>query len=219
MAAEAAMELLLIRHGEAQMPSPENYSAEKDRPDPELTERGLMQAERLGKRLAGSGLRAVYASDLVRARQTAEAVGRHAGLPIILRDGLREIHMGRLQHCSWERYREIDPAYCDAWHRHESDLPYPGGETGAQAAERAMRIVGEIIGMGLDKVAVVAHGGTIRVFLCAALGIAQEKRFLFAPPENTSVTRVEYKTAEKRFFLAAYNDYSHLASEHRGSAT
>jgi broad specificity phosphatase PhoE len=210
MVTEAAMELLLIRHGEAQTPSPGNFSAEKDRPDPELAERGLAQAERLGERLAGAGLRAVYSSDLIRARQTAEAVGRRAGLPVIIRASLREIHMGRLQHCSWEQYREVDPAFCTAWHRHGSDMPYPGGETGAQAAERAMRVVDEILGTGLEKVAVVTHGGIIRVLLCAALGIAQEKRFLFGPPENTSVTVLRHDG--ERFFIDGLNDAGHLAA-------
>lgn len=153
---------------------PEDFSAGKNRPDHPLTDAGRGQAERLGARLASTGLQAVYSSDLVRAVQTAESVAKHAGLPVF------------------------------------TDLPYPGGETGAEAAARAMKAIGEIAGAGLDRVAVVTHGGIIRVIFCAILGIGQEKRFLFGPPGNTSVNRVRFDGKTNRYTIDGFNDVHHL---------
>jgi probable phosphoglycerate mutase len=59
----------VVQHGEKQR-----------RPgDPGLTERGREQAALAGQWLRDKGLTAVYASPLLRARQTAAAVGEAAG--------------------------------------------------------------------------------------------------------------------------------------------
>ena len=46
-----------------------------------LSEKGTMQAENIGKNLSAelSGKYAIYSSDLSRAAQTAEIVGKHLG--------------------------------------------------------------------------------------------------------------------------------------------
>jgi broad specificity phosphatase PhoE len=151
------MDILLIRHGECE--NGLQFSAEKNRPDPKLTARGHGQAELLGQRLAGLGIRRIYASDLKRAAETAEIANRHIGVPVETREELREIDMGRLHACTWEDIRAEDPALYDAWQKHEEDLPYPGGETGGDVAARAMKVVDEIVASGLETVAVVTHGG------------------------------------------------------------
>lgn len=204
------MDILLIRHGETERNSPKTFNAGKNRPDPELNANGLKQAALLGKKLAGSGIQAVYASDLLRTHQTAEVIGRYICASVVERADLREIDMGRLHFCSWEELRAETPEICDEWHKHETDLPYPGGESGADAERRAMRALAEIAASCLEKVAVVTHGGIIRVLVCAALGLGQEKRFRIGPPENTSVTTLHYDAGRKEFSVYALNDASHL---------
>jgi broad specificity phosphatase PhoE len=204
------MDILLIRHGDTGQSAPENFSAEKNRPDPPLNSKGREQAERLGRRLAGSGIQAVYTSDLIRAMQTTAIVNKNIGSPVEVRRELREIDMGRLHHCSWEEIRAENPGYAEEWHRHESDLPYPGGECGGDAEKRAMRVLAEITESRLNKVAVVTHGGILRVLVCAALGLGQEKRFRIGPPENTSITTIRYNIDSKEYSVYALNDASHL---------
>lgn len=204
------MDILLIRHGETEISSPETFSKEKNRPDPPLNARGRHQAERLGRRLEGSGIQRIFTSDLARAAETAEIANSRLHVPVEKRAELREIDMGRLHFVSWEDIRAEDPALYKAWHRHAADMPYPEGECGGDAAARAMKVVEEIIGSGLEKVAIVTHGGIIRILACVALGIGQEKRFLFGPPENTSVSTIKYTPAGKEFSIEALNDTSHL---------
>lgn len=66
--------------------------------DWELTELGLKQAERIGKKLKdeiNAGEYVMYSSDLLRAKQTAECVGKVLGLNPILRRELRERNLGK----------------------------------------------------------------------------------------------------------------------------
>lgn len=66
--------------------------------DWELSELGVAQADKIGEHLkdelAGKQF-VLYSSDLLRAKQTAENVGRHLGLSPILRTELRERNLGK----------------------------------------------------------------------------------------------------------------------------
>ena len=66
--------------------------------DWELSEQGIEQANRIGKKLkeelAGKSF-VMYSSDLLRAKQTAENVGKHLNLTPVLRKELRERNLGR----------------------------------------------------------------------------------------------------------------------------
>ena len=66
--------------------------------DWELSELGVQQANRIGKKLKTELLQkkfVMYSSDLLRAKQTAEIVGKHLGLTPVLRAELRERNLGK----------------------------------------------------------------------------------------------------------------------------
>src|SRR5688500_14172625 len=86
--------LLLVRHGET--------AANRDglvlgRADPELTEEGHRQAERLAAAVGRAGVQSIYTSPLLRARQTAEPIAAAAGVTPIPDDRLLEVDWG-----AWE---------------------------------------------------------------------------------------------------------------------
>src|SRR6476661_8354230 len=83
--------VFLARHGETLWNLERRFQGHGDSP---LSERGLEQARRLGERLAGESLAAVYSSDLGRTRQTAEQVANRHGLEVQTHAGLREIDTG-----------------------------------------------------------------------------------------------------------------------------
>ncbi len=203
-------EILLIRHGNTDLSTPDCFSNEKNSPDPSLNAKGRDQAERVGMRLAHSGIKRILSSDLKRTVQTAEAIARHTGIGIELVPALREIDMGRINHCPWEVFRQEDPEYHDRWHSHSEDLPYPGGESGGDVQARAMPVIAALAEEGQGPVAVVTHGGVIRALVCAALRIGQEKRFYLGPPENTSITVLRFDPETGRFHVAVMNDSGHL---------
>ena len=72
-------ELILVRHGETEWNSEHRVQGYTDIP---LSGRGREQAARLGLRLAREPIRALYASDLSRAVQTAEPAAALLGLTV-----------------------------------------------------------------------------------------------------------------------------------------
>jgi broad specificity phosphatase PhoE len=204
------MELLLIRHGDT-FPETDHYNEKIDRADPPLTPKGKLQAALLGKRLVHAGISSIYASDLERARDTAAIMQKGLGCPLFIRKALREIDMGNVQKIGWEDFRIHDPEFWIRWEKHEADLPYPGGERGADAQQRCMPLIAEIAKGGDSRSAIVTHGGIIRVILCACLGIGQEHRFFFGHPlQHCSLSIIKYDTAKGKCHLQLFNDITHL---------
>ena len=86
--------LLLVRHGETDWNADGRLQGHTDRP---LSDFGRRQARQLAEELADESLEAIYASDLARARETAEIVGGRLELPVVLEPDLREKDWG-----TWE---------------------------------------------------------------------------------------------------------------------
>lgn len=78
------MLLYIVRHGEP------NYSTDT------LTERGRVQAEAVGRRIAASGIDRIFSSPLGRARETAEPACRLLGLEYTVEEWMREVGEERL---------------------------------------------------------------------------------------------------------------------------
>lgn len=198
------MNIYLMRHGQKQNDS-ENY--EKS----ELSEKGFQQANLLGKRLKKYNIQRIYSSDMVRAVQTSEEINKYLNVDIILNHELREIDMGKYAEEDWKYIENNFPDFAKKFLGHLSDVAYPNGECGEDVWKRSKRVINEIINSGLENVAVVAHGGIIRVLISGFLGLHQERRFFFGSPlENCSITLVKYDNKSKNFYIHYFNDYSHL---------
>src|SRR5580698_6897789 len=92
-------QILFIRHGETDWNRIKRIQGHIDIP---LATTGLEQAQRLAHRLAGEAsqgatLDAIYSSDLQRAQQTAQPIADALGLPLQLRESLRERLYGAFQ--------------------------------------------------------------------------------------------------------------------------
>ena len=146
--------LILVRHGETDWNAAGRLQGHTDRP---LNEYGRSQAQALADRLAGDGIDAVYASDLARARETADIVAARLGLPVAVDTDLRERDWG-----NWEGLTAAE--------RERVDLD---GETAAAHRERTLRVLYSIAGRHAgERVVVVTHGGSIRRAQAAVLGVA-----------------------------------------------
>jgi probable phosphoglycerate mutase len=144
--------ILLARHGETDWNRDLRFQGHADVP---LNDTGRAQARELARSLVGEPIDAVYSSDLLRARETAEIVAERLGLPVELDDGLREIDVGSWQGSTRAELdgREWDGETYDD-HRHR---------TVAAILRIAERHPGA-------SVLVVAHGGTMRRVQEAASG-------------------------------------------------
>ncbi len=155
------MSIYLIRHGE----TAGNAERRLQRPDVPLNDSGVAQAERLGERLRDAGVGYVLSSDLLRARQTAEAVVHTTGAPIEFEPLLQERNFGDLRGML---YTEIGEDLFSEEH------DPPGGESGIVFRERVGRAWQRIVECSAEvesrgHLAVVTHGLFYRILFARLL--------------------------------------------------
>jgi probable phosphoglycerate mutase len=199
--------LHLVRHGDT-MQAAEGYFAGDI--DPPLTDRGRAQAEAVGRVAASLDLAAVYVSPKLRARQTAEPVVRACKLEPVIEEGLREIAYG-----AWEGRKESDikvsdPAAFAAWTQDPALVAPPGGESAFAIAARALPcLVRARQEHPSGHVMFVSHKATVRIIVCALLGVPLGRfRDRVACP-TASITTFEF--GERGAMLVRLADTRHLA--------
>ena len=154
--------ILLARHGETEFNRERRFQGRLDVP---LTDRGRRQARELAEAARGEGVVALYASPLVRARETAEIVGGALGLKPRVDDRLMEMDVG-----TWggRLKEEIEAEDADAWRRWQAageDWRFPGGESLGEQQERVVAALVDITQAGVLPALVVCHRGVVRCAL------------------------------------------------------
>jgi len=156
--------IVLARHGETDdNREPIRVQGFRDTP---LNDNGRAQAARLAERVAGQGFRSLWSSDLSRARETAEIVGRRIDLTPSLDARLREANRGRWEGSLFIDIEREDPDGYAAWRRAGDEFRFPGGESLLEQQQRVAAALDEIEQHGELPALVVCHGGSIRVILC-----------------------------------------------------
>jgi broad specificity phosphatase PhoE len=156
--------VLLARHGETDdNREPIRVQGFRDTP---LNEVGRRQAAALADRVAGDGIVSLWASDLSRASETAEIVGRRIGLSPRLDARLREANRGRWEGRLFVDIEREEPELYRAWRKAGASFRFPGGESLQDQLVRVSAAAREIHATGELPALVVCHGGCIRVMLC-----------------------------------------------------
>lgn len=200
------MKIYLIRHG--------RQCSRLCNANVDLCEEGYRQAELVGRRLEHAGIEKLYSSDLLRAVQTAETANRYWNVEHVIRPELREISFGDMEGLSDDVIAERFAEFKLRQNQMLEDLPYPGGECAGDVIQRAMPILLEIAQSGLNRVAVVIHGGVIRSVTAGILEMNLAKaRLIGGSLENCSITELEYSPEKPFFVLERFNDYAHLEQE------
>jgi 2,3-bisphosphoglycerate-dependent phosphoglycerate mutase len=188
--------ILLVRHGETDWNHERRIQGQSD---PPLNELGREQARALSQALAAEQVDAVYASDLRRARETAEILAAELGLPVVVDRELRELNFG-----PWEgrTVEELEARYADAFARWRNggEAGWSGGETHAAMAERVRRAVHRLAETHPGgRILLVAHGGPVRVLLMDAEGLAYpEARREFRRIANCDLSRIAVENGTVR---------------------
>ncbi len=163
--------IVLARHGETDDNRPPlRFQGQRDTP---LNDVGREQARALAERVAAreQPLGALWASDLSRARETAEIVGERIGLTPRLDARLREGGRGRWEGLLFGDVERDDPDGWAAWRAAGASFRFPDGESLEEQQARVLAALAEIEAAaerdGSGPALVVCHGGSIRVVLCA----------------------------------------------------
>jgi broad specificity phosphatase PhoE len=210
-----ATRILLIRHGATTLSAEDRFAGATN---VDLSEEGRRQVRLLGARLADEPIAAVYASPLQRTRDTAADVAHPHGLDVRVEEGLREINHGR-----WEGLtrKEVEARFGSEYSEWERD-PYmfapEGGESGLAVTARALPVVREIVLRHEgETAAIVSHKATIRLVMCALLGIDARgyRDRLDQAPACLNVLDFKDPTRAR---LMLYNDASHYEDWPRRAA-
>ncbi len=146
---------------------------------------GRRQAREAAQSLAALRPAVLVSSDLVRARDTAQAVLDQGGGALRLDPRLRELYLGAWQGLTTGQARERFPEEHEAW-RTGRDVPRGGGETyrqaGARAAEAVQDVLADVPAGG--ALLAVTHGGTARALLGVLLELDPDQWWRLAPLGN-----------------------------------
>jgi len=188
-------ELWLARHGETEWSLSGRHTGRTDVP---LTARGEEQAAALGSRLRGASFALVLVSPLERARRTAELAG--FGDALELDSDLVEVDYGEYEGRTTAEIHRSRPDW-DLWRD-----GCPGGETIAEAAARAERVIARVRAVD-GPVLLVGHGHLTRTLASRALTLDPDHgRHLALDPASLSIVGAEHAAPA----LWLWNDASHL---------
>lgn len=141
--------------------------------DWDLSEFGILQADRIGeklkKELSGKTF-VMYSSDLLRAKQTAEHVGKQLGLTPILRKELRERNLGKCCGKSVQWLRENQ----ETIEKTVDDRLFSDAESRREEWNRLKPFFDEIMAGPDENVIIVSHGDLLSVFFTMFLGLNVE---------------------------------------------
>ena len=201
--------LFLVRHGETEWNRSLRYQGHRDIP---LSKEGRVQAEKLALRLAAERLDAAYASDLIRAIDTARIISARHGLEVKPVSEIKETNFGLWEGLTYREITEQFPEEMQGWRTNPRDTRIPGGETFSEVAERCQAGLKKIIEQNPGKnVLVAAHGGIIRIAVATALGMDLNDYWKIKQ-DNVSVNIIEYYSGGKAI-LCLLNDTCHTAGE------
>jgi probable phosphoglycerate mutase len=197
-----ATRLYLIRHAQSEGNTGEDLTTG----DPELTDVGQKQAERLGKRMKDARLDALYASPLRRTQATARAIADTTGLKVVSKADLREVTLGQQEF----DIRELPVAEQQKIERQILDDgtwdAFPGSEGSAAARKRIRGVLDEIIAAHPgQRVAAVVHSAFIQTYISIVLGL--DRDFVYYP-FNASICSV--RAHKDRRVIWRLNDVAHL---------
>jgi broad specificity phosphatase PhoE len=194
----------LIRHAETEYNREGRVQGYTESP---LSDLGREQAGRLRGRLSGVRIGMAAASPSGRAVDTAR-IALDGSVPIATYEGLREMNLGVWEGRVAAELKKAYPEEVKMWFERPTQLRLEGGETIRRFRRRVTTTMNRIRESGGDTtIAVVTHGGVIRIYLTSLLGMKLDDIWRFKI-QNCSLTRVLFPADTPRIDLLG--DIHHL---------
>ena len=189
-----ATRIIAVRHGETAWNVATRIQGQLDIG---LNARGRWQAGQAAQALRGEPLQAVYASDLARAWDTAQAIAKVSSVGLTAHVGLRERGFGEFEGLT---HADIEARWAP-----------PGGESLAELRDRIRHTVDELAMAHVgQQIVLVAHGGVLDVLYRLATG-----QTIQAPRSwqlgNATINRLLW--TPEGLSLVGWSDARHLESE------
>jgi probable phosphoglycerate mutase len=192
--------LVVVRHGRSEWNASGRFQGQQES---ELDDVGRAQALASAEVLSRVAPSLVLSSTSRRAVDTAEAIGRAAGVRAEADPDLREIALGGWEGLTRAEIEVAFPDEFDAWQAGR-DVRRGGGETYAECGARAWACLEPRLSDDGGPVVVVTHGGTARGLLSVLLGIRLEPHWPFEALRNAHWATLD-RDATRGWRLAEYN--------------
>lgn len=197
--------LWIIRHGETAWNAEGRVQGQTDVP---LSDVGYAQARAVAAAVAGERFVAIYSSDLLRVRQTADPAARALDLRVRLDAALRERHYGVFETLTYAEAKILHPDDYARFKAKDPDYDFRSGESLRGFHERSLNCIASIANQHAGRsVLVFTHGGVLDSVFRRATGRELSERRDFAVP-NAALNRIEIDG--NAWNVLAWADCTHL---------
>ena len=165
--------ICFVRHGETDWNIERRMQGHIDLP---LNAKGEEQAQALGRFFSGQQADALYSSDLLRARQTAQPIADALQRPMNVTVALREQHFGRCEGKVFAEIAALNPDDAQALISRDPDYATPGGgESRRQHEARILGCIADLVSAHSGQtLVVVTHGGVLDVIYRRVHGLPSD---------------------------------------------
>lgn len=168
----------LVRHGTVVGAEEHRINGYREVP---LSEKGIEEFHRIGKRLANDGIEVIYSSDLSRSRIGAEILSVYLKVePEAPLEQLREKNFGIFEGLAPHEMQERHPEHLRNLFQDWLTYRVPESESMLDMQERVKTALQQILERSRQKrVLIIGHGGVNRAIVCHALNLPLELSFRF----------------------------------------
>jgi alpha-ribazole phosphatase len=158
--------------------------------DVALSPDGFAQMERVASRLADEPLSAVYSSPRSRCREGAGLIAAHHSCAVRISGELSEMDFGEFEGRRYDEIAAQHPVLYRQWMERPTETQFPGGENFSRMRERVLAAAERLWTLHRGQsIAVVTHGGVIRILLAEVLGIPPGNLFRLAQ-RHAAINRI-----------------------------
>lgn len=198
----------LVRHGQTVWNTLGQTQGHGNSP---LTELGIQQAKDLAEALKEYPIDIIYCSDLGRAVETAEIIGKELNIEIHPTESLREMGFGVWEGMPLREIKKIYPESFKMWRNEPEKVHIEGGETLDMIKQRQDKLIEELNKKYKNKhILLVSHSVTVRVMLLSFLE-SHVRNIYRIKQDNTALNIVEYRNYGP--VIMKMNDTRHLKKD------
>ena len=194
-------QIIFLRHGQAKNNTERILSGRT--PGVPLTDKGITQAQQTAELLEDMNISAIYSSPIQRAKHTAEIVGKHNSIDVIIDDRLIELDMGKFTNVPYDEIFTSHGNVFMKFYNGELEIAHNGVETFADVKKRVASIVEEVIGKHPDEnVVLVTHMDPIKAMLSTIVDLSPTNLFELIIA-NASLNL--FREKDRKFSLSGIN--------------
>jgi broad specificity phosphatase PhoE len=185
----------LVRHGQTDWNLTGRWQGQSPNAPP-LNETGRAQVLALHSQLESIHISAIYSSDLLRSRETAEILAKQVGLEVSLEPRFREMNLGVWEGMCSDEIKACYPQELAERARDPLNTCAPQGESPRQVARRVTAAANEIGRRHRgESILIVAHRISLAILMCLSQGVSLEKVYEYVPA-NAKLLTVEWTLSE-----------------------